>query len=211
MEIWARLRYARLTVQQYDSSKRLVMLSTDEFGDELIPLPQEVLFSKVGKDYIPPDVDQFVIWNSQKVNEILDDEGYMYWIPDSFKENGKYFLIPSNYFYSQFYNSDSFINQFANEQIEKGNIEGLLVRMVPKTILETITGMRIEGWSISGKVSGALDSGNTVKVLTPKDLIDPKRIDQNLTSKQLVVYFYYEEEGVDLAIEAKHLTIFYKK
>lgn len=213
MEIWARLRYNRCVVQQYDPSRRLVMLSTPD-GDELIPLPQEILNGKVSSTYISPDVDNLVYWKSFQVNEVIDDEGYMYWIPHDFKESGKYFLIPCSYFYENFKDPDKgiFAVVSANEKIESGDIDGLLVRMIPPTLTETVTGMPIDGWSITGRVSGAIDnSGSSTSILKPKALVDPKRIDSNLLSKSLKVYIYYETGQVDLAIEARHLTIFYKK
>ena len=63
---------------------------------------------------------------------------------------------------------------------------------------------------ISGPVSGAIrrSYSNKVEVLSPKELIDTDKIPDNLKASTFIIAFSYL--GLDLLIEARHITIFYK-
>lgn len=215
-EVWARLRYHRMTVSSFDPEKGVIRVEPDfeEESGEPIFLPAQLLeiYSNLSLEYKPPDLKNMILWNntSYRVHTIEDEVGYVYYIPDNFTDTGIYFLVPATEFYSS--EGTGWIDKLESFNFSGQDVllqTGTLVRRAPYTFNKIVTGITIQGWVISGPVSGAIrQSYNKTEVLSPKELIDTDKIPDNLKASAMIIAFDYL--GLDLLIEARHITIFYK-
>lgn len=228
MELRARLRYARLKVISHFPKKGEVILKP--YGsEELLSLPEAVLEVESNFEFRPPDSGLMFDFDQDghhyKVHEIhrlvagIRDEGYVYYIPSSFKLDGIYYLIPAREYYSgqvkaMLHLKDIYGLTKELSPTEINSIPGILIRQLESEYIgnsSPVIGRTIEGPEIDGPVTAGVytDKKGQTQFISPDKLLDPTMLDETFANITLLVSFLFND--IDVVTYARHLTLYIVK